>query len=91
MRFTVTFGIEAENIEKAEELVGTWTVTPGITLYSIVPIPEALPPATIPASGSVATALATSRMPPPPPPSPSPPIPAPGGATFTPLPEPKEE
>jgi hypothetical protein len=36
MQFFVHFTVEADTLEEAEAAVGTWTVTPGTVLHSIL-------------------------------------------------------
>jgi hypothetical protein len=70
-RFNVTFMLDADDLDAAQELVSTWTVTPGTTLFGLVQLASiAGPPVPIGPSGSVGTALATAAATPPLPPPP---------------------
>lgn len=89
MKYTVTFGLEADSHTEAEEIISTWIVTPGVILFSLVAIPEPLQPATIDQGGLVGTALASAKLAS----IEAPPavVPAPGGPTEFPGPAHKEE
>jgi hypothetical protein len=66
-RFNVTFMLDADDLDAARELVGTWTVTPGTTLFGLVQLASLDgPPAQIGPTGNVGTALATAAATPPP-------------------------
>jgi hypothetical protein len=60
-RFSVTFMLDADDLDAAQKLVGTWTVTPGVTLFGLVQLASlGGPPVPIPPTGNVASALATA-------------------------------
>lgn len=77
--FTVNFTFEAEGLEEAKELVGTWIVTPGTVLTSLMgTINPMFRPTQVGMDGKVGTAVAAAEMkdsmppmqPGPPPPTP---------------------
>lgn len=64
--FSVNFTFEAADLEEAEELVGTWVVTPGTVLTSLQgTINPMFRPTQVGMDGKVGTAVAAARMPPP--------------------------
>jgi hypothetical protein len=85
-RFQASFTFDAATPEDAEAIVGTWVVTPGVTLMSLTGQVDILQsgPQDLPYGGPVAPALAAAKLPPPPmdsapymPPPPTPPTPEP--------------
>jgi hypothetical protein len=69
-RFNVVFTLDADDLEAAQELVSTWTVSPGTTLFAVVQVASlGGPPAQVGPTGNVGTALASVVMAPPLPPA----------------------
>jgi hypothetical protein len=75
IQFQASFVFDAETVEEAKEIVGTWTVTPGVALMSLTGSIAVITttPQPILFGGPVAQAFAKndSAIPPPPPVVPS--------------------
>jgi hypothetical protein len=58
-QWSATFNFEADSAEEAEAIVGSWTVTPGVTLMGVSGFVNVLQsgPKPIPYGGNVAAAL----------------------------------
>jgi hypothetical protein len=67
-RFYVHFSFDADTLEEAEAILGTWKVTPGVTLMSLSGSVQSMTngPQPIPYGGSVGAALKSAEPLPPP-------------------------
>lgn len=61
--FSVNFTFEAEDLAEAEAIVGTWVITPGVTITSLQgTIQPNFRPTAVGADGNLGTAVEKARM-----------------------------